>query len=59
MKKNEKPRYQWCYVGSSYTHLPWKDYDIIDTLEDKVIESYNSVFEVKNRLKELNKNEKV
>lgn len=55
MKKKEKPRYQWCYVGSSYTHLPWKDYDIIDTLEDKVIESYNSVFEVKNRLKELNK----
>jgi len=49
-----KPRYQWSYVGSDRVSLPWKDYDIIDTHEDKVIESHNSPIMIKHRLRELN-----
>lgn len=53
--KTKKPRYQWQYVGSSFAILPYKDYDIIDTWENKVIESYNSPLQVKLRLENLNK----
>jgi hypothetical protein len=49
-----KPRYQWAYVGSDRVTLTWKDYDIIDTHEDKVIESHNSPIMIKHRLRELN-----
>lgn len=49
-----KPRYLWSYVGSDKVNLPWKDYDIIDTYEGKVVESHNSPIMVKHRLKILN-----
>ncbi len=43
LQPDVKPRYLWSYVGSDRVNLPWKDYDIIDTYEDKVIESHNSL----------------
>jgi hypothetical protein len=52
--KTDKQRYQWSYVGSDYVNLPYKKFDIIDTLEDKIVESHNSPSMVKHRLKFLN-----
>ena len=49
-----KSRYQWKFVGSRFFFSNCYDYDIIDTLLDKVIESHNSIYIVKIRLKELN-----
>lgn len=52
--KNLKSRYQWQYVGSRFYFRNCCDYDIIDTLLGEVVESYNSIYIVKIRLKELN-----
>ena len=53
--KITKPRYLWEYVGSNYVVLPYKDFNIIDMLEGKVVETHNSPSMVKYRLKILNK----
>lgn len=54
-----KNRYQWFYArtnhlsnitDSGYNH----DYHIVDTIEDKIVFSSNSQFEVWIRLKKLN-----
>lgn len=51
-----KPRYLWQYIGSNIViNQPYNDYIIIDTIEDKIIESYDSPSMIKFRLKELNK----
>lgn len=51
----DKPRYLWEFVGSSIvSNLPWKDYNIIDTIKGEIIGSYNSPIEVKFRLDKLN-----
>jgi hypothetical protein len=56
MESKTRPRYQWQWVGSYFVRcLPHKDYDIIDTLENKIVFSSNSVFEISKALKELNK----
>jgi hypothetical protein len=52
--ENPKSRYQWQYVGSRFHFRNCYDYDIIDTLLGEVVESYNSIYIVKIRLKELN-----
>lgn len=54
MVKTNKVRYKWQYVGSNYVNLPYKNYDIIDTLEDRILESHDSPAIVKYRLNILN-----
>ena len=49
-----KNRYQWQFVGSRFFFRNCYDYDIIDTLLGEVVESYNSIFTVKRRIKQLN-----
>lgn len=49
-----KSRYLWQYIGSNIVNQPYNDYIIIDTIEDKIVESYDSPSMVKFRLKQLN-----
>lgn len=42
------------YSKSNIVNQPYNDYIIIDTIEDKIVESYDSPSMVKFRLKQLN-----